>query len=139
MAKPNFLLCDIAELTKPNNSLFKTATKHNAKDFALVGDSYELVSKTNASYCVLITEGITEDEAKTLLTEAWTQAQGEAKIFAWIPLNDIKEMVVLNLETNTQMRVQMLASMLKLTGADKYIQNNAPIKDLNQLKAMLAA
>mgnify|MGYP006125854635 CR=1 FL=1 len=139
MTTPNLAICDIQDLSRADNSLFKIAKKHNAQDFSLVGDAYELVSGTPTSYCIIISNTVEEADAKVILEQYWKIAQGKCKVFAWIPLNDIKEMIVMNLETNTQMRMQMLLSMLKLTGADKYIQKNTPHKDIKKLVMQLAS
>lgn len=137
MTKSTFLVCDIAELTRPDNSLYKEAKKHGARDFALVGGGVSWPTGTPVEYCVLITETVDEAHAQQILTEYWQQAANSFRVFAWIPLNDIKEMTVMNLEKHTQQRTEMLYEMLGATGAFKYIKHHTARADLEALVAQL--
>tara|TARA_R100000742_G_C4245856_1_gene64809 strand:- start:227 stop:661 length:435 start_codon:yes stop_codon:yes gene_type:complete len=121
--KHKIILADIGQFT-PENTLYKVAKKHKAKDFVIIGDGINLLYGVKVSHCIIISETIEEKQARNIINEYWKKSDAPMKIFAWIPLNNMKDMVVCNIEKNPEMRVKMLTLALEKTGAKKYIQHN---------------
>jgi hypothetical protein len=120
-------LADLSDFSK-ENTLSKVAKKFNAKDFIITGEALDLINNVAVSYCIIISETLEEKAVVDLLNNQWKTATSPFKVFAWIPLNDMKEMVICNLEKNTEMRYRNLTLALEKMGAYKYIRNNTDME-----------
>ena len=116
-------LADLSDFSK-ENTLSTVAKKFNSKDFVISGEALDLINKVSVSYCIIISETLEEKAVVDLLNNQWKTAKSPVKVFTWIPLNDMKEMVVCNLEKNTEMRMRNLTLALEKIGAHEYIRNN---------------
>ena len=128
--KQKLILADINDFSA-ENTLYKVAKQHDAKDFLITGFAINPIYQTDASICILITETIGEEQAMKMLNEAWRQgplSKAKTKIFAWIPLNNMKDMVVCNIEKNTEMRMRMFTLALEKISAYKYIRHNTDME-----------
>jgi len=125
-------IVDLSDFSK-ENTLYKVAKKFNAKDFIIKGEALDLINNVAVSYCIIISETMEEKVVADLLNKQWKTAKSPFKVFAWIPLNDMKEMVVCNLDKNTELRMRNLQIALEKIGAYKYIRNNTDMKYVNDV------
>ena len=126
-------VADIGEMAKPSNSVFKAMKKANAKNVILVGESHCMMTNTPVEYCVIMSNTMTEKAAEDILTARWKESTHRgAKVYVWFPMNDMKESVFVNIESNTKARVNWLLAMMKATGGDKVLQNQADITDVKK-------
>ena len=128
--KPKLIFADINEFSA-ENTLYKVAKKHDAKDFVITGKGIDMCNGIEASIFIIISETIGEEQATKMLNETWRQgplSEAKMKIFAWIPLNDMKDMMVANIEKNTEMRMRMFTLALEKISAYKYIRHNTDME-----------
>ena len=110
------------------NTLYKVAKKYNAKDFIITGEALDLTNGAAVSYCIIISQTLEEAPVQDIINKYWKLAPSPFKVFAWIPLNNMKEMVVANMEKNTEMRMRNLTLALEKMGAYKYIRHNTDME-----------
>ena len=126
-------VADVADMARPGNSVFKSMKKANAKNVILVGESHCMMTNTPIEYCVIMSHTMTEQHAKDILTSRWKESTHQGmRVYVWFPMNDMKESVFMNLEKQTHMRCAALLAMMKATGGDKVLQNQADITDVKQ-------
>lgn len=135
MNKNKIIFADLSQFS-PEQTLVKLAKKQNAKDFCIVGHGINLLYGKEVSYMILISETIQEEQAKKVLLTSWQNgpySKAPMKVFAWIPLNSLKDMVVCDIEKNTDMRLEMLQMALDKISAHKYFIHHT---DMDYVKDM---
>ena len=128
--KKPLCIVPLEELMKPGASLEKFAKLHNAKDFMLAG-SVTMHTGEKVLYHVMISETISEGQARSLVSAyhpiAIKEYSDHTMVSAWIPLNDIKELVLCDCDKPQGEHLnRLMLDMLIQTGANDYIRKYTP-------------
>ena len=119
MKKPIMIVTDIYEMMTGKDA-YTLWHENKATDMIMTG-RFMNEQGEQVYACILLTSKVSEAAAQKVINDTYTdiiRPQGYRQyLMSWIPMNDMKEMVLCDLEKDSGERVSALAEIMERTGA----------------------